>query len=63
MSLDKRIEKLEERAGMTDQKYPQDCLIEYDETMTLEDIGKIMDERFKRSGTSSFILLPKKTGN
>ena len=60
MALENRITKLELKAGMTKRKYPFDFLIEYDETMTQEDIQKIMDERKQQSGTIFFVLLPKK---
>ena len=60
MALENRVTKLEEKAGMTKRKYPFDFLIEYDETMTQEDIQKIMDERKQRSGTIFFCALPKK---
>jgi uncharacterized lipoprotein YbaY len=63
MGLENRIIKLEDKVEMTKQKYPFDFLIEYDETMTQDDIQKIMEERTERSGTLSFVLLPKKNNN
>jgi hypothetical protein len=61
MSLEARLEKLEERLGMHKPSFPYDWLIMYDpETTSDEDIRRMQEERLARSGTRLFVVLPQK---
>jgi hypothetical protein len=61
MNLEARLQKLENRLGMHKLPFPYDWLIIYDsDTMTDHEIGEIQNERFARSGTRFFVVLPRK---
>lgn len=57
MSLERRIEQLEKRTAPKKDQYPADGVILVDDSMTREDIDRIMEERHERSGITNFILL------